>query len=150
MNFLNKSNSNVLSDSRQQALEKSQSIWQRVSLHPSTLQFRKEAIEAFGFYEGGLGQWRQKDLDTLASRDQLPMTVNIIQSRIDSLSGVEIQSRFRTAVQNDSGMLQNDKLAKALTSQLYFVQQDQRIPYKLSCAGTKNIELSLNSGSFFC
>ncbi len=130
MNFLAKTNSYSLSDSRQKALEKSQSIWQRVSLHPSTLQFRKEAIEAYGFYEGGLGQWRQTDLDTLASRDQLPMTVNIIQSRIDSLSGVEIQSRFRTAVQNDSGLLQNDKLARALTHQLYFVQQDQRIPYK--------------------
>lgn len=130
MSAVSRNDSYILSEPRQKALEKSQNIWQTVSLHPSTLQFRTEAIEAFGFYEGGLGQWRQNDLDTVTSRGQLPMTVNIIQSRIDSLSGVEIQSRFRTSVKNNSYDEGKEKLARALTSQLYFVQKEQRMPYK--------------------
>jgi hypothetical protein len=118
-----------LSNPRREALEKSQAYFQRANLHPSTLQWRQEAIENFGFYDGS-GQWRNEDLLVVRERGQIPLTVNIIQGRLDSLSGVEIQSRFRTAVQNDSGNIQNDNLAKAITHWLYFVQQDQNVPHK--------------------
>lgn len=118
-----------LSRPRQEALDKAQAYWKRANLHPSNMQWRTEAIEAFGFYDGS-GQWSEKDLLTLNEDGRHPLTVNIIQRPIDALSGVEIQSRFRTGVQDDSGVLENQKLAKALTHALYFIQQDQRIPHK--------------------
>jgi hypothetical protein len=118
-----------LSGPRQKALDKAQAYWKRANLHPSNMRWRTEAIEAFGFYDGS-GQWSGKDLVTLNEEGRYPLTVNIIQRPIDALSGVEIQSRFRTGIQDDSGVLENEKLAKALTHLLYFIQQDQRIPHK--------------------
>ena len=118
-----------LSSAKQAALDKAQNYWQRANLHPSILQWRPEAIDAFGFYDGS-GQWLDSDIKTVEARGQKPLTVNIIQGRIDSLSGVEIQSRFRVACQNDSGNIASDKLAKALTHYLYFIQQNQQIPHK--------------------
>ena len=118
-----------LSESRQKALNIAQAYFRRANIHPSALEWHTEAIEAYGFYDGS-GQWRLEDLQTLASRKQFAMTINIIQSRLDSLSGVEIQSRFRTAVINESKDESKDVLAQGLTNLLYFYQQDQRIPHK--------------------
>lgn len=118
-----------LSESRQKALDTAQAYWKRANLHPSKMQWSSEAIEAFGFYDGS-GQWSEQDFKTVTDRNQVPLTVNLIQGRIDALSGVEIQSRFRTAVQDASGIVANEKLALALTNWLYFIQQDQRMPHK--------------------
>lgn len=118
-----------LSEYKQKALNTAQAYWTRANLHPSKMQWSSEMIEAFGFYDNS-GQWAIKDLETVRGRNQEPLTVNLIQSRLDSLSGVEIQSRFRTSVQNDSGILENDRLAQALTHRLYFIQKNQRMPHK--------------------
>lgn len=118
-----------LSESRQKALDTALAYWKRANLHPSKMQWSSEAIEAFGFYDGS-GQWSEKDYKTVTDRNQVPLTVNLIQGRLDSLSGVEIQSRFRTAVQDASGIIDNERLAQALTNWLYFIQQDQRMPHK--------------------
>lgn len=118
-----------LSESRQKALDTAQAYWKRANLHPSKMQWSSEAIEAFGFYDGS-GQWSEQDFKTVTDRNQVPLTVNLIQGRIDALSGVEIQSRFRTAVHDASGIVANEKLALALTNWLYFIQQDQRMPHK--------------------
>lgn len=118
-----------LSTSRQKILDISQSYWRRANLHPANMMWRTEAIKMFGLYDGS-EQWDPVDKQKVLDKGQVPLTINLIQGRIDSLSGVEIQSRFRTAVQNASGNAQNDILAKALTSQFYFIQQDQKIPHK--------------------
>lgn len=118
-----------LSESRQKALDTGQAYCKRANLHPSKMQWSSEAIEAFGFYDGS-GQWSEQDFKTVAERNQVPLTVNLIQGRIDALSGVEIQSRFRTAIQDASGSVENERLALALTNWLYFIQQDQRMPHK--------------------
>lgn len=119
----------VLSKSRQRSLDISQSYWRRANLHPSKMTWTAEMIEAFGFYDNS-GQWALKDIQTVESRGQVPLTINLIQSLIDSLCGVEIQSRFRTAIQDASGMPENERLAHALTNLMYFIQRDQRIPHK--------------------
>jgi hypothetical protein len=119
----------VLSESKQKTLDTIQALWKRANLHPSKMEWTPEIIEAFGFYDNS-GQWALTDLETVTGRGQVPLTVNLIQSRLDALSGVEIQSRFRTAVQDASGSLDKERLAHALTSWLYFIQKDQRIPHK--------------------
>jgi hypothetical protein len=118
-----------LSTSKQKALDTAQKYWDRANSHPSCMEWRTEMMENFGFYDGS-GQWRAADIAILAERNQLPMTANILQTVVDTLSGVEIQSRYRTAAQNDSGNIDYDRLAKALTHYLYFFQTNQRVPYK--------------------
>jgi len=81
------------------------------------------------FYDG-TGQWTARDLQVLAMREQLPITVNICKGYVDALSGVEIQSRYRTACRSDSHRPEDDKLAEALTHWLFHIQEHQDLPYK--------------------
>src|SRR5690242_276393 len=119
----------ILSDYKQKAFETAYAYWQRANTHLSTFRWRQEAILSFGFYDGS-GQWDDASRERLKEREQHPMMINIVQGKIDSLSGVEIQSRYRSACRNDSGKVEDDELAEALTHYLYYVQQDQKMPYK--------------------
>jgi hypothetical protein len=118
-----------LSPSRQKALDTAQDYFRAANLHQSTNEFRLKSINDYGFYDG-TDQWQPKDLEKLNAREQLPITVNICKGFIDNLSGVEIQSRYRTACRSDSHNPQDDKLAEALTHLLFYVQEHQEIPYK--------------------
>jgi hypothetical protein len=118
-----------ISSSRQRALYYAQKAFTSDNLHPSYMAWRKNFRIWQGFYDGS-GQWTQRDLDTLAERGQSPITVNLIQAYIDSLLGVEIQSRHRAACRNSSGNENIDELAVALTHVLFEYQQRERIPYK--------------------
>jgi hypothetical protein len=119
----------VLSPIRQQALTTAQEFFRMGNLHPSSEQFRTKCIHDYGFYDG-TGQWEAVDLQTLKERGQLPITVNICKGFIDNLSGVEIQSRYRTACRSDSHNPTDDKLAEALTHLLFTIQEHQDLPYK--------------------
>lgn len=118
-----------LSKTRQDALQKAQEYFQAGNMHPSTQEFRSKCISDYGFYDG-TGQWDAVDLNTLRERGQLPITVNICKGFIDNLSGVEIQSRYRTACRSDSYNEADDKLAEALTHLLLFIQEHQEMPYQ--------------------
>ena len=118
-----------LSPTRQQALRTAQELFQVANAHPSTREFRQKCLHDYGFYDG-TGQWEARDLYTLQERGQLPITVNICKGFIDNLSGVEIQSRYRIACRNDSANREDDKLAKALTHLLFFIQEQQEMPYQ--------------------
>jgi hypothetical protein len=119
----------ALSPIRRDALTKAQEIFNLANLHTSNQLFRVKMREDFGFYEGGLGQWLPSDLEILAERKQVPLTVNLLQSLIDNLSGVEIQSRYRTACRSDSQNEADEKLAEALTHILYYIQENNSIPH---------------------
>jgi len=118
-----------LSASRQKALNTAQEFFRIANLHPSAVEFREKCINDYGFYDG-TGQWEALDLRVLRERGQLPITVNICKGFIDNLSGVEIQSRYRTACRNDSLNPEDDSLAEALTHLLFTIQEQQEIPYK--------------------
>ena len=118
-----------LSASRQKALTTAQEFFRVANLHPSVVAFREKCINDYGFYDG-TGQWEAHDLRILQERGQLPITVNICKGFIDNLSGVEIQSRYRIACRNDSQNPEDDALADALTHLLFFIQEQQEIPYK--------------------
>ena len=118
-----------LSASRQKALTTAQDYFRAANLHPSAVEFRNKCIHDYGFYDG-TGQWQQLDLQKLQERNQLPITVNICKGFIDNLSGVEIQSRYRTACRNDSHNPKDDKLAEALTHLLFYTQEHEEVPYK--------------------
>lgn len=121
----------MLSASKQNALEMAKQYFRKANLHSSTIQWRLECQENHAFYDAGKnGQWTAESLAILKERGQLPITVNITQGFIDALSGVEIQSRYRTACRSDSEHAEDEKLAAALTHWLYHIQENQKIPYK--------------------
>lgn len=115
---------------RDEALKLAQNCFRKAITHSITQQFRIKCNEDFNFYNGGLGQWREADLAALNKKGQSPHTLNVCKSFVDNLSGVEIQSRYRTAVRSDSGDKNEDELASALTHLLYFIQENESIPYK--------------------
>lgn len=117
-----------LSKTRQDALDLAQKYFRIGNLHQSSQEFRAKCINDYGFYDG-TGQWEESDLQTLKDRGQLPITVNICKGFIDNLSGVEIQSRYRTACRSDSHDPEDDKLAEALTHLLFYIQESQEVPY---------------------
>jgi len=118
-----------LSATKQEALQKAQACFRAANLHPSSQEFRLKCMDDQAFYDG-TGQWTARDLQTLAMREQLPITVNICKGYVDALSGVEIQSRYRTACRSDSHKPEDDKLAEALTHWLFHIQEHQDLPYK--------------------
>lgn len=118
-----------ISSSRQKALFYAQKTFTADNLHPSCMTWRKEFRIAQGFYDGS-GQWTEESLKILAERGQSPITVNLVQAYVDSLLGVEIQSRHRTACRNSSQNEKDDELAVALTHVLFEWQERERIPYK--------------------
>ena len=138
----------ILSDTRQKALDAGQRAWRTINAHPNTIAFRKNCIEAYGFYDG-TAQWTADDLITLIERGQLPITVNIIQGFIDALSGVEIQSRYRVACRSDSGREDDTKLADALTHFLYNIQQRENIPHKGSLKFRDMLICGIGWSSFY-
>jgi hypothetical protein len=123
------SSGRVLSATKQAALQRAQECFRAANLHPSSQEFRLKCMDDQAFYDG-TGQWTARDLQTLAMREQLPITVNICKGYVDALSGVEIQSRYRTACRSDSHKPEDDKLAEALTHWLFHIQEHQDLPYK--------------------
>ena len=61
---------------QQEALRKAQECFRAANLHPSSQEFRLKCIDDQSFYDG-TGQWTTWDLQVLAMREQLPITVNI-------------------------------------------------------------------------
>jgi len=118
-----------LSATKQKALQTAQDYFRTANLHPSSMEFRTKCMDDYTFYDG-TGQWTVRDLQTLKEREQLPITVNICKGFIDALSGVETQSRYRTACRSDSHREEDDKLAEALTHWLFTIQEHQDLPYK--------------------
>lgn len=127
---------------RQEHLDIDRNIFRLASLHSSTIGSREAIRHDLLFYEGGENQWIRDDLETLKDRGQLPITCNITASIIDSLSGVEIQSRFRAAVRSDSGKDNEEEYTKYVTQILYNIQEHQSIPYK----GSLKFRDGLNCG----
>lgn len=118
-----------ISKTRQDALQKAQDYFRIANLHPSSQEFRTKCMSDYGFYDG-TEQWSTVDLQKLQQRLQSPITVNICKGYIDNLSGVEIQSRYRCAVRSHSYRDEDDRLAEALTHQLFYIQESESIPYQ--------------------
>lgn len=116
-----------LSVSKQEALDLMQQYFRQGNFHPSYMESRKRIIRDNAIYDGS-GQWRQEDIDALAEVGQLPFTVNVTQGFIDAISGIELQSRHRTAARSYEE--KDDKLASAVTHLMFNFQEQEKIPFK--------------------
>lgn len=127
---------------RQEQLDIDTQLFRFASLNPLTIAGRERIRHNLLFALGGKYQWLQDDLETLRDRGQLPITCNITSSFIKSLSGVEIQSRFRAAVRSDSGKEEEKALTAALTQVLFNFQEHESVPHK----GSLKFRDGLNCG----
>lgn len=128
-----------LSPAKQEALDIAQNYFRRANFHPSYLEWRKRDIANEAIYDGS-GQWREDDLNELKKINQIPFTVNITQGFIDAISGIEIQSRHRTAVRSSEE--KDDKIALAVTHLLYNFQEREKVPFK----GTRKFRQAMVGG----
>lgn len=119
----------VQSNKDREILEKRQQIFRTANLHSSSQAFRESCRAAFDFYNGGLGQWMPKDIQTLLERGQLPITVNFTQRFVDSQSGVEIQSRYRTAYRSDSQHEEDEEYTETMSHLGFRFQEKNSVPY---------------------
>lgn len=120
-----------LSGAQESALIKVKDYYRRADNHMSIKTFRKECRENFGFYDGTM-QWPDHIKKILESRGQDIVTVNYIKNLVNYMSGVEIQTRFRTACRSHSNKEQDVLLAKALTNVMYYEQEANDIPHQQS------------------
>lgn len=114
---------------KEEAFEKAKNTWDFAKSSDSWLAWRSNAIESYRYYEKQ-GFINPSDNLFLIERGQRPQAINIIQSLIDNLSGVETQSRYRIAARVDSMNPQEVLLAKALTNFLFVFQEETGLPYK--------------------
>lgn len=124
-----------LSLSRKNGLEVARSTFQYAAGNLLYVQGRGRTIRAFSFYDGDgqyprafLREWGQRFLNFDADYDLPPPIINKVKSMINHVSGVEIQSRFRTAYRSHSDKEKDELLAKALTHYSFFVQENQDMP----------------------
>lgn len=112
-----------------EVLDHKQTIFLGANRHESSQLFRDSCRYANDFYNGGLGQWLYEDIQTLIERGQLPITVNFTQRFVDSLSGVEIQSRYRTSYRSDSQHQEDEEYVKVMSHLGFRFQEKNSVPY---------------------
>lgn len=124
-------NSFNLTEKQSKVLEKARGYFEYADRHPITALFRKKATEDFSFADGSK-QWPEDILAQLAERGQSPITINKVRNIINHMSGMEIQTRFKVTYNSQSGNVDDDRLANALTHLAYAIDENQDISYKSS------------------
>lgn len=122
---------NYKSESREKALLEARHIFQYAANNMAYVGFRGKAIQDFRFYDGD-GQYPDTVLQKLKERDQDPIVINKVKAKINQVSGVEIQSRFRVAYRSHSGKDEDEELAKAITHYSYAYQEQNDVQVKQS------------------
>lgn len=96
--------------------------------HRVTRAFREQMVKDFALYDTEeKGHWHDSDLCTMGDRGQPPIIFNVCKIMIDNLSGIEIQSRVRTAIGSSSYNPDDEVLAEALTHWWSDVQEYNRM-----------------------
>tara|TARA_R100000951_G_scaffold7417_1_gene7072 strand:+ start:3220 stop:5001 length:1782 start_codon:yes stop_codon:yes gene_type:complete len=76
-------------------------------------EWRKNARQAWDFYDGK--QWTDQEERALLNLNQVPVVINELAPRIDSVVGAEVQSRTKVGYQPRSTSMEDKMLAEALT-----------------------------------
>lgn len=118
-----------LSESRQNALDKAQRIFNLAAGNLLYQSWRASAIQSFNFFDG-IGQYHPEVLKKLDERGQSPIVVNKVRSMINQASGLEINTRGKIAYRPQSNSEEELQLTKAITHYAYAVQTGQHFSYK--------------------
>ena len=118
-----------LTSPKSEVLDYCTRLWKRGANHTSYLKWRQEAASGRGLYAGGLDQWHPADLEALRENKEFPITVNVIAGFVDTLCGVETQSRYRTIARIDENGKDARELGRALTQFLLNWQENEDVTY---------------------
>ncbi len=118
-----------LSDKQQKAFDKARYFFRYAASSPTIKAFRQKVIEDYGFYDG-TGQWDRIQFERLQKSGCTPQVFNVIKPHINSLTSVDVQTRFRIAFRSHSGKPEEDLLAKAVTHLAYSIQENQDMTYR--------------------
>lgn len=119
------------SEAKVNALNKARDYFQYAANNILLTQFRRECANRFAFYDGE-GQYPPAVLQQLRDRGQEPIVVNKIKSMVNQVSGIERKNRTRTAFRVHNDDENAEKLSKALTHYVYYIQEHQDVPVKRS------------------
>lgn len=115
---------------KEKALDRAIKIFQYLNRSTTIAEWRKLALENYGFYDG-TRQWKEKDRLDLESRNQPVITINKIKSRVDRLVGMEVQSRTRIGFRSHlAGNPEHQMIADALTKYALYSQEKLDMPKK--------------------
>jgi hypothetical protein len=116
-----------LSETREKALVEARQFFQYAAVHVLFTSWRKKCIADFNFYDG-IEQYPPEFLRKLKSMGMDPLVINKVKALINQASGIEIQSRYRTAFRTHSMDENDERLAKALTHYFLYVQEHNNMP----------------------
>jgi hypothetical protein len=123
-----------MTDKQKRALEKAKSIVRYASSHPSIMKFMDNMKLYYRFNDGD--QWEQHDIDELLTRGQRPVTINFINSMVNALCGVEIQTRYKVSIRSHfSGSDEDNTInetVKYLSHYFQYIQDYQDGAFKYS------------------
>lgn len=117
----------VLSKNRKSDLETAFQIVSNSSNSTAYHAHFERIKESYNFYDGK--QWLDADLKKLASRKQIPITINIVAAMVNNLLGQEIQSRHAIEVASDYNDPEHVRLAAALSHILYGIREINSIDH---------------------
>jgi hypothetical protein len=117
-----------LSTAHEKVLNDARSVFRYADSHRSIMDWRVKAREDYGFFDG-TRQWPESVLADLRARGQDPVVVNKIKNLVNYMSGIEIQTRVRTAFRPHSNKPEHELLAKALTHKVYYDQERLDMPH---------------------
>lgn len=100
---------------------------------PIYREWLKEAVWAFGFYDGILElHWDSAELKDLRKRKVEPQVINKTAARLDNVAGAEIQTRTKVIYRARSLDKKERATAEALTDLAMFVQEKNNSTHILS------------------
>jgi hypothetical protein len=143
-----------LTTKQQKAFDKARFYFRYAAGCQTIKAFRKKVIEDYGFYDG-TGQWNEEQKESLLKSGCTPQVFNVIKPHINSLTSVDVQTRFRVAFRSHSNNEDDDLLAKAVTHLAYSIQENQDMTYKstakfmdvlITGVGWSNVYRDPNSG----
>lgn len=108
-------------------LNKVRKLYEAGVTSPSYQAWRKEALEAWRFYDGD--QWSDEEKSKLAENGQPAIVINKIAPKVDNITGSEIAGRTRVVYRSRSGDKGEEQTASALSDLALYVAErnDQAI-----------------------
>lgn len=88
---------------------------------PAYVAWRSEAKQAWDFYDGS--QWTAEEIERLGEHGQAAIVINRIGSKIDNLTGGEVNGRTRVIYRSRSGVGVEEQMARVLSDVGLFVAE---------------------------
>jgi len=119
----------TLSSSKSEILDFVTRTWRRGANHIVYMRWRQYCIDQNSQYDGGEGQWLKADIQALKEAGEIPITVNVTSGFVDTLRGVESESKYRNIARVDDDSEEARNAGRALTQFLLWWQEENNLQF---------------------